>query len=96
MVDLGNRGLLHTPALLPHLPNLTQLTLSHNSLGFLPSHLSDLVHMRGLRLDHNFLTFLPDLSKMKRLRELRVDNNEQPELVDVCEERGIGLSSLFF
>lgn len=75
VVDLGNRGLLHTPALLPHLPNLTQLTLSHNSLGFLPSHLSDLVHMRGLRLDHNFLTFLPDLSKMKRLRELRVDNN---------------------
>ena len=74
-VDLGNRGLLHVPALLPHLPNLTQLTLSHNSLGFLPSHLSDLVHMRGLRLDHNFLTFLPDLSKMKRLKELRVDNN---------------------
>ena len=41
-LDLGNRGLLYSPSVHPHLPNLTTLKLTCNSIAFLPAHLSDL------------------------------------------------------
>ena len=86
VLDLGNRGLLHVPVVHPHLPNITTLKLSCNAISFLPKALSDLVLMRCLHLDDNFITFLPDLSRMTRLKELRVQGNRLAKLTPtICE-----------
>ena len=71
----GNRGITEIPEGIKHLKQLAVIKAQMCSIQRLPDSLSKLSKMKELLLSNNQLSTIPDLSKLKALRVLHLDEN---------------------
>lgn len=75
-LNMTNNCISELPYNIGSLINLTHLNLEHNWLSKLPSSCGSLINLKYLHLGNNYITYLTDISNLKKLKFLTLDNNK--------------------